>query len=75
MYFFKHFLIFALLHTLIFSMRVAFWSNEALQSSMVVIQNDINDSFGLIVLTVVGFYFAGGVVEGGFKAFKAKGEK
>lgn len=63
---------FALLHTLVFSMRVAFWDNPALQASMKIIQGDINESLGLIVLTIVGFYFAGGVVEGGLKAFKGK---
>lgn len=63
---------FALLHTLIFSIRVAFWGNAALQESMKIIQADINESLGLIVLTIVGFYFAGGVIEGGVKAFKKK---
>ena len=63
---------FALLHTLIFSVRVAYWNNADLQTSMKVIQVDINESLGLIVLTIIGFYFAGGVVEGGLKAFKSK---
>ena len=63
---------FALLHTLVFSMRVAFWDNPALQASMKIIQGDVNESLGLIVLTIVGFYFAGGVVEGGLRAFKGK---
>lgn len=61
---------FALLHTLIFSVRVAFWDNPILQTSMKVIQGDINESLGLLVLTIVGFYFCGGVVEGGIKAYK-----
>lgn len=63
---------FALLHTLAFSLRMALWDNAALQASMKIIQGDINDSLGLIVLTIVGFYFTGGVVEGGIKAFKSK---
>ena len=63
---------FALLHTLAFSFRIACWNNEALQSSIKLTQGDINESLGLIVLTIVGFYFAGGVVEGGVKAFKKK---
>ena len=63
---------FALLHTLAFSLRMACWNDEALQASIRLTQGDINESLGLIVLSIVGFYFAGGVVEGGVRAFKSK---
>jgi hypothetical protein len=56
----------------VFSARVGFWDDATLQASMKIIQGDINESLGLIVLTIVGFYFAGGVVEGGVKAFRGK---
>ena len=59
---------FATLHIGAFSLRMAFWDNKELQSSMDLIQGDLNDTFGIIVLTIVGFYFAGGVIEGGVKA-------
>lgn len=61
---------FAVLHIGAFSLRMAFWDSEELQSSMKLIQGDLNDTLGMIVLTIVGFYFAGGVIEGGVKAFK-----
>tara|TARA_R110000850_G_C9662995_1_gene435820 strand:+ start:190 stop:567 length:378 start_codon:yes stop_codon:yes gene_type:complete len=61
---------FACLHTGIFALRVAFWDAPLFQESAKFIQGDINDSLGLIVLTIVGFYFAGGTVEGAIKAFK-----
>jgi hypothetical protein len=63
---------FVILHTAAFSSRLALWNDEALQTSIKLIQGDLNESLGLIVLTIVGFYFAGGVVEGGIKAFKSK---
>ena len=61
---------FACLHTGVFALRVALWDNPLFQVSAKVIQGDINDSLGLIVITIVGFYFAGGTVEGAIKAFK-----
>jgi hypothetical protein len=60
---------FAVLHIGAFSLRMAFWDNEPLQASIKVIQVDMNNTLGMIVLTIVGFYFAGGVIEGGVKAF------
>jgi hypothetical protein len=63
---------FALLHSLAFTVRMMFWDNEALQASIKLIQDDLNSSLGLIVLTIIGFYFAAGAVEGGIKAFKSK---
>lgn len=61
---------FACLHLGIFALRVALWDSVAFQAAAKVIQSDINESLGLIVITIVGFYFAGGTVEGAIKAFK-----
>ena len=55
---------FASLHTLAFSARMVDWDNPALQASMKAIQADMNDSLGMIVLVIIGFYFAGGAAEG-----------
>ena len=61
---------FAMLHVSIFALRVALWDNQTFQESMKFIQQDLNESLGIIVLTIIAFYFAGGLVEGGFKARK-----
>jgi len=61
---------FAILHTGVFSVRVAYWDNPVLQKSMKVIQSDINDSLGTIVLVIIGFYFAAGATEGVIKRFR-----
>ena len=63
---------FAVLHFGMYSLRVAMWSNDKLQIVVKAIQDDMNNSFGLIVLTVVGFYFAGGAAEGIIKRFYKK---
>lgn len=61
---------FAILHVGCFAVRVAFWDNPELQESVRIIQEDINVSFGNIVWTIIGFYFLGGTVEGGIRAYK-----
>ena len=60
---------FVFLHTLLFGMRTFLYSDDGAQSALKVIQGDLNESLGLIVLTIVGFYFAGGTIEGGIRAF------
>ena len=61
---------FVVLHTGAFSLRIAYWDNKLLQTSVQTIQVDINESLGLIVLTIVGFYFFCGATEGGIRAWK-----
>ena len=60
---------FVFLHTLYFGMRGVLYTNESAQTALKAIQTDLNDSLGLIVLTLIGFYFAGGTIEGGIRAF------
>jgi len=59
---------FAFIHTLAFSLRMYAWENPGFQEATKVIQTDINDSMGMIVLVIVGFYFAGGAAEGIMKS-------
>lgn len=63
---------FALLHFGMYSFRAYSWDNEMLQKAIKLIQDDMNESLGLIVLTMVGFYFAGGMAEGMIKRFRSK---
>lgn len=63
---------YSLLQTLAFSIRLYSWDNKLLQDSITAIQSDMHDSLGPIVYMIVGFYFAGGTIEGGIKAFKSK---
>jgi len=51
---------FALLHFGMYSFRAYNWENDILQAAIKLIQGDMNESLGLIVLTMIGFYFAGG---------------
>jgi hypothetical protein len=60
---------FAFLHTVAFSLRLAMYDDTILQDSVKMIQGDMNDSLGMIVLVVVGFYFAGGAAEGVVRGF------
>ena len=60
---------FATIHTGIITLRVANWEDPVFQSAMKGIQGDLNESLGLLVLAIVGFYFAGGTIEGGVKAY------
>ena len=60
---------FVILHTFYFGMRGVLYTNEAAQTALKAIQTDLNDSLGLIVLAIIGFYFAGGTIEGGIRAF------
>lgn len=61
---------FALLHVGAFAVRIAMWDNPELQTAIATVQDDINTSFGNIVWTIIGFYFLGGTVEGGIRAYK-----
>ena len=61
--------IYIALHGACFSMRLFLYSSATAQSSLRVIQTDLNDAFGLIILAIVSFYFCGGMIEGGIKQY------
>lgn len=63
---------FALFHFCIYTSRVIMWDNEPYQSAAASIQTEMNQSFGLIVELVVGFYFGGGAAEGIIKSLIKK---
>lgn len=63
---------FSLLQTGAYTLRLSFYDNKALQDSISAIQADMNDHLGPTVFVIVSFYFAGGAIEGGVKAFKSK---
>lgn len=64
---------FVVLHIGAYSLRIAFWDNQPLQDAVKVIQDDMNESLGLPVALIIGFYFAGGAAEGVAKKFFNRG--
>ncbi len=63
---------FSLLQAFGYSLRMYYWDNEALQVSISSIQGDMYNHLGQIVLMIAVFYYGGGTIEGGIKAFKSK---
>ena len=63
---------FAAIHFIAFGLRLVFWQEPDIQAVIAAVQADMNESLGLIVLTIVGFYFFGGAAESTFKRFGGK---